>query len=105
MFDINEEMVLNIGKEAGELNMIILIPKTEKRANNNDVSLNKLLQSRTNNETALNALSETYTGKNSVNLKKVRLKIDVFCLESGVLLGSSLSCSISDTASKVHGKY
>jgi len=103
MFDINEEMVLNIGKEAGELNMIILIPKTEKRANNNDVSLNKLLQSRTNNETALNALSETYTGKNSVNLKKVRLKIDVFCLESGVLLGSSLSCSISDTASKVHG--
>merc|ERR1712012_1086722 len=32
-----------------------------------------------------------------------RLKIDVFCLESGVLLGSSLSCSISDTAGKVHG--
>merc|ERR1712227_808429 len=74
MFDINEERVLNIGKEAGELNMIILIPKTEKRANNNDVSL-----------------------------KKVRLKIEVFCLDSGVLLGSSLSCPISDTASKAHG--
>jgi len=103
MFEINDEMVLNIGKEAGELNMIILIPKTEKRANNNDVSLNKLLQGRTNNEMALNALSETYTGKNSVNLKKVRLKIEVFCLDSGVLLGSSLSCPISDTASKAHG--
>jgi len=103
MFDINEERVLNIGKEAGELNMIILIPKTEKRANNNDVSLNKLLQGRTNNEMALNALSETYSGKNSVNLKKVRLKIEVFCLDSGVLLGSSLSCPISDTASKAHG--
>merc|ERR1712227_431441 len=103
MFDINEERVLNIGKEAGELNMIILIPKTEKRANNNDVSLNKLLQGRTNNEMALNALSETYSGKNSVNLKKVRLKIEVFCLDSGVLLGSSLSCPISDTASKAEG--
>merc|ERR1712130_671093 len=35
--------------------------------------------------------------------KKVRLKIEVFCLDSGVLLGSSLSCPISDTASKAHG--
>ena len=41
MFSIQDDMVLPIGKEAGELNMIILIPKTEKRASHEDVSLDK----------------------------------------------------------------
>ena len=38
-----------------------------------------------------------------MNLKKVRLRVDVFCPDSGLLLGSSISCPISDTASKAHG--
>jgi len=103
MFAIKDDMVLNIGKDFGALNMIILIPKTEKRANSNDVSLNKLLQSRTNNIEAINVLSEHYRGKNTVNLKKVKLKVEIFCLDTGDFLGSSLSCAISDTASKAHG--
>ena len=104
MFTIKEDMVLSIGKEAGELNMIILIPKTDKRANSNDVSLNKLLESRIqSNQVALKAITETYSGKNSVNLKKVCLRLEVFCLETGLPLGSSLSVPISDTASKTHG--
>jgi len=103
MFTIKDDMVLNIGKDFGALNMIILIPKTEKRANSNDVSLNKLLQSRTNNIEAINVLSEHYRGKNTVNLKKVKLKVEIFCLDTGESLGSSLSCAISDTASKAHG--
>ena len=103
MFKLSEGNVLHIGKEAGELNLIILIPKTDKRANQTDVSLNKLLQSRTQNNEVFNLLSETYRGKNSVNLKKIKLKVEVSCLETGVSLGSSLSCAISDTASKAHG--
>ena len=103
MFTLGEDMVLRVGKDAGELNMIILIPKTEKRANGNDVSLNKLLQSRTQNSTVLEALSQNYRGKNSVNLKKVKLKVEVFDLDSGMILGSSISRAISDTASKTHG--
>jgi len=104
MFTIKEDMVLSIGKEAGELNMIILIPKTDKRANSNDVSLNKLLESRIqSNQVALKAITDTYSGKNSVNLKKVCLRLEVFCLETGLPLGSSLSVPISDTASKTHG--
>ena len=103
MFSINEDMVLGIGREATELNMIILIPKTEARAAGDDVSLRKLLESRISNPAALTALSEKYSKKNSVNLKKVCLKLDVFCLDSGLLLGSSISSSISDTASKAHG--
>merc|ERR1712066_714250 len=103
MFELAEDMVLKIGKDAGELNLIILIPKTEKRANGNDVSLNKLLQSRTQNNSVLETLSESYRGKNSVNLKKVKLKLEVFDLDSGALLGTSISKAISDTASKTHG--
>jgi len=103
MFDLTEDMVLKIGKDAGELNLIILIPKTEKRANGNDVSLNKLLNSRTQNSTVLEKLSESYRGKNSVNLKKVKLKLEVFDLDSDAILGSSISKAISDTASKTHG--
>ena len=103
MFDLAEDMILKIGKDAGELNMIILIPKTEKRANVNDVSLNKLLHSRTSNAAVLETLSMSYKGKNSVNLKKVKLKVEVFDLDTGTFLGSDISKAISDTASKAHG--
>ena len=103
MFSLMDDMVLRIGREASELNMIILIPKTEARAAGDDVSLKKLLESRISNPEALKALTEKYSKKKSVNLKKVRLGLDVFCLDTGVLLGSSISCPISDTASKAHG--
>jgi len=103
MFDLSEDMTLKIGKDAGELNMIILIPKTEKRANVNDVSLNKLLHSRTSNAAVQETLSMSYRGKNSVNLKKVKLKVEVFDLDTGTFLGSHISKAISDTASKAHG--
>jgi len=103
MFDIGEDMTLKIGKDAGELNMIILIPKTEKRANVNDVSLNKLLHSRTSSAAVLETLSLSYKGKNSVNLKKVKLKVEVFDLDTGAKLGSDITNAISDTASKAHG--
>ena len=109
MFKIQDDMVLpnnmvlQIGKEYGELNMIILIPKTEKRASEDDVSLNKLLKSRINDPEALKVLTDTYTGRNSLNLKKVNLKVEVYSLESGQLLGNGILGAIFDTASKAHG--
>ena len=103
IFSIQDDMVLRIGKDAGELNMIILIPKTEKRASHDDVSLSKLLKSRVNDIESLKILTENYTGKNSINLKKVRLKVEVFSLSTNKLLGSSISTPILDTASKAHG--
>ena len=103
MFTIQDDMVLPIGKESGELNMIILIPKTEKRASHEDVSLNKLLASRVKDPEALKILTDTYTGKNSLNLKKVKLRVEVYSLEANVPLGSSISGAVFDTASKAHG--
>jgi len=103
MFSIKDDLVLPIGKDAGELNLIILIPKTDKRSSDEDVSLNKLLESRVKNPEALKTLTENYTGKNSLNLKKVRLKADVYSLETNQYIGSSISRPIFDTASKAHG--
>jgi len=103
MFPIQDDFILPIGKEFGELNMIILIPKTEKRASHDDVCLSKLLKSRVKDPLALKFLTDTYTGKNSLNLKKVKLRVDVFSLESNIFIGSSISGPIFDTASKAHG--
>merc|ERR1712198_694932 len=103
MFSIKDDMVLPIGKDSGELNMIILIPKTEKRATHEDVSLNKLLKSRVTDPETLRILTNNYTGKSSINLKKVRLKVEVFSLATNQLLGENVSKPIFDTASKAHG--
>jgi len=103
MFSIKDDMVLPIGKDSGELNMIILIPKTEKRATHEDVSLNKLLKSRVTDPETLRILTNNYTGKSSINLKKVRLKVEVFSLATNQLLGDNVSKPIFDTASKAHG--
>ena len=103
MFTIQDDMVLSIGKEVGELNMIILIPKTEKRASLEDVSLNKLSRSRVKDPEVLKTLINKYTGKNSSNLKKVRLRVDVISLDTNANLGSNISGVIFDTASKAHG--
>ena len=65
--------------------------------------MNKLLKSRVDDPEALQLLTDTYTGKNSLNLKKVKLKVDVFSLESDELLGSDISGAVFDTASKAHG--
>merc|ERR1712013_461204 len=102
-FQIQDDFILPIGKEFGELNMIILIPKTEKRASHDDVCLSKLLKSRIKDPAALKFLTDTYTGKNSLNLKKVKLRVDVFSLENNTFLGSSISGPVFDTASKAHG--
>merc|ERR1719474_539266 len=103
MFSIKDDMVLPIGKDSGELNMIILIPKTEKRATHEDVSLNKLLKSRVTDSETLRILTNNYTGKSSINLKKVRLKVEAYSLTTSKLIGSSISKPIFDTASKAHG--
>ena len=71
--------MIPIDKEAGELNMIILIPKKEKHASNEDVSLNKLLKSRVDDPEALKLLNDTHTGKNSLNLKKIKLGYSELC--------------------------
>ena len=42
MFPIGSDMVVNLGKDSTQLNLIILSPKTEKRASGEEVSLSRI---------------------------------------------------------------
>merc|ERR1712106_746961 len=64
---------------------------------------NKPLASRVKDSEALKILTDTYTGKNSLNLKQVKLRVEVYSLETNVLVGSNISGAVFDTASKAHG--
>ena len=102
MFPIGEDMIVHLGKDSTQLNLIILSPKTEKRASREEVSLSTILASRLDNrrEVLEEALAHY---KNSTFQKQVKLKVEVFNVDSGRLLGSAISLPISDTASKAHG--
>jgi len=123
MFRI-EDNVIDIGKGAGELNLIILIPKTEARAQGGEVTLKKILLDRvgngnrgsvfqrkigefaskdTSNEELAAKVLKRYKGKMSSNVKKVRLMVEVFNLRTNELLGHASSQPICDSSSKEHG--
>jgi len=121
MFRI-EDNVIDIGKGAGELNLIILIPKTEARAQGGEVTLKKILLDRmgnestvfkhkigdfgskdTSNEELAAKVLKHYKGKMSSNVKKVRLMVEVFNLRTNELLGQGCSQPICDSSSKEHG--
>jgi len=103
LFRLNDERVLTFGKDVGDLNMIILIPKTDARAHGKDVTLKDLLRSRIQDENAITKMEEHYKGKNSVNLKQMKLKVEFFKLSELAPFSSAVSETISDTASKQLG--
>jgi len=103
LFQLNDERVLSFGKDVGDLNMIILIPKTDARAHGKDVTLKDLLRSRIHDENTITKMEEHYKGKNSVNLKQMKLKVEFFKLSELAPFSSVVSETISDTASKQLG--
>ena len=66
------------------------------------MSLSTILASRLDNrrEVLEEALAHY---KNSIFQKQVKLKVEVFTIDSNLPLGSAISLPISDTASKAHG--
>lgn len=103
LFRLNDERVLSFGKDVGDLNMIILIPKTDARAHGKDVTLKDLLRSRIQDEKSITKMEEHYKGKNSVNLKQMKLKVEFYKLSEITPFSSTVSETISDTASKQLG--
>jgi len=103
MFMLGSDMVLNIGKGTGELNLIILIPKTEARSLDKEVTINKIIADRVSDPEAMEAVLNNYKKKTATNIKKLKLKVEIFSLETNMLIYSAISPSICDTASKEHG--
>jgi len=103
IFMMGSDMVLNIGKGSNELNLIILIPKTEARSFEDEVTINKIVADRISNPEAAESVLMNYTKKTSTNIKKLKIKVEIFSLETNRLICSAYSVAISDNASKEHG--
>lgn len=103
MFLLGSDMVLNIGKQQDELNMVLLIPKTEARSSQDEVTINKVMANRLPEPFLIGTLSSYFNKKNSNNVKKLKIKYEVFSMATGDLLMSGVSNSISDSSSREHG--
>jgi len=103
MFMLKKDRVLTLGKGAGELNLIFLIPKTEARAAEEEVTLKKVIFDRVTEESVASLVLANFRGRSSSNIKRVRVKVEIYCNVTGSLLHSSVSSPICDTGSKDHG--
>ena len=82
--DVVTSMVGNkimLGRKRGQLNLILLQPKQKSRAQESEATVTKVLMDRlrTNDEKEIAKYEKLYKGKNSKNLKRLRLKIDFIC--------------------------
>ena len=103
VFTLGQDNMLNIGKNSGELNLIILIPKTEARSAETEVTLNRIILDRIQNPDALDSVLQNFQKKSSNKIKKMRIKFEIFHLESGQLLSQGFSNTICDSSSKEYG--
>ena len=103
----NGQIVLSLGKGNQELNLVILIPKTEARCADEDISIERLLEQRMPGEAKRRARDRLkqflFTGKKAHNLKKVKLCVEVLSKDGSQLLATGSSEGITDTGSKAVG--
>ena len=73
-----EDNKVILGKKRGNLNLILLQPKQRSRANEAEATVTKVLMDRLQMEDEENVaiFEKFFKGKNSKNLKRVRLKVD-----------------------------
>ena len=76
VFMLGSDMVLNIGKGSGELKLIILIPKTEARSFDDEVTINKIIADRVPDPDAREFALLNYKKKTSVNIKNLKIKAE-----------------------------
>ena len=103
MFVMGEDMVLSLGRGQEELNMVVLIPKTESRSAEKEVTINSVMADRVPNADLVEQLIANFNKKSSNNIKRLKLKLEVFSLQTNQLLMVGHSNPICDSSSKEHG--
>jgi len=75
-----EHNTITLGRKRGQLNLILLQPKQKSRAQEAEATVTKVLMDRlkTNDENVIGKYERLYKGKNSKNLKRLRIKVDFF---------------------------
>ena len=101
MFTIENDMVIHLGHHPNNLNLIVLLPKTDKRSVATDVTLKKMVESRTKDLSTIQFLLDKYSGKNALNIRRMKIKVDLYSLETNIFLGTCLSTEILDSTSKI----
>jgi hypothetical protein len=101
IFTLGSDNCIHLGGKDTELNMVVVKPKVEKRSQEKDISMDKMIADRIQDPNLQHAVGEYFIENSQKNkyLNKYRLKIklEVFSIESGQLLRSGLSGSILDT--------
>eukprot|EP00090_Calanus_glacialis_P004160 TRINITY_DN13074_c0_g1_i1.p1 TRINITY_DN13074_c0_g1~~TRINITY_DN13074_c0_g1_i1.p1 ORF type:complete len:370 (-),score=71.49 TRINITY_DN13074_c0_g1_i1:116-1225(-) len=71
---------ITLGRKRGQLNLVLLQPKQKSRAQKAEATVTKVLMDRlkTNDEEVIAKYEKLYKGKNSKNLKRLRLKVDFY---------------------------
>ena len=101
LFKLEDRSKIVLGKNKNNLNLVILIPKTDLRSASEDVSLGQVLDQRIPDAEARDLVRKHYAGKNSVNLKKMQIKVDVIVDEETINTG--VSTMIVDKSCKKEG--
>jgi len=75
-----EGNAITLGRKRGQLNLVLLQPKQKSRAQKAEATVTKVLMDRlkTNDEAVISKYERLYKGKNSKNLKRLRLKVDFY---------------------------
>ena len=99
----------NTKKEHNEMNLIPLQPKQKSRAKPNEANITDVFMNRLGSEhkNVLDDIMSFYKnskqGKNAINLKNFRLRIQFFDYDTGSFLGYDISNDIKDTGNKSNG--
>ena len=102
--EVKDDMILTLGKRSTELNLVIILPtKTkEKEESGEEFSVKSVISDRISDPDVLKTVLQYYRKNKGVDSRIVKIKVEIFSLESNNLLLSHLSGLIFDTGSKHH---
>merc|ERR1711936_788986 len=76
---------------------------TESRSAEKEVTINSVMADRLENPLLVEQVLANFNKKSSTNIKRLKLKFEIFSLQSNELITSGFSNSICDSSSKEHG--
>ena len=98
LFELKDnKLILGNGKD--NLNLTILKPKTDKRAGAKDISLSQMIQTRVGVPEAQDVIRKIFEKPGDLKSKRVHLRVEIFDVNTNVLLCQEKSPAILDISS------
>ena len=101
MFEVENPKKLLIGKNCGELNLVILMPRQDKSGGENDnMKLGNMIAARIHDQQLAEKMSAKFG--DTENIKRVKILCEIWDLDTNIC-HVGISDAIADTNSKKHG--